>query len=597
MKKKTSILLLCIFSITAFSQKTKINFIISFPEAAAHYADVEMLIDDVNEPFIDLKMPVWTPGSYMIREFSKSVEQFSAQNNNNAILKFEKINKNTWRVYNNENKNIHLKYKVYGNEISVRTSFIDASHAFIGTTSMFMYPAKRKAEASTVAIKLANGWDKISTGMKSIAPNIYYAPDFDWLYDSPIEVGNQDVFTFTAAGVQHEVAMYGGGNYNKERLQKDMAKVVEELTTICGENPNKNYTFIVHNFNKYSGGLEHLNSTVLGMSRMDYETPDGYLGFINLVAHEYFHLWNVKRLRPFALGPFNYEEENYTTNLWIAEGFTAYYDNLILRHAGYLTQEKYLEKLAEDFNALDNTPGYHIQSVSEASLDAWIKYYRPNENSKNTTVSYYTKGGVIGACMDLLIINATKGEKSLSDVMRWMYENYYKKENRGYTDAEFKAAVEKISGVNMDNFYANYIYGTTPIPYEVFLAYAGLAIRDENTSKNDASINISTVTRDHKIIITQLLRDGSGWKSGLNVNDEIKAIDNTLIEESLEKIIASKKVGDVIQITIIRDGQQKIITATLQRNPTVKYSITQPPSMSKFQQDLKKKWLKGSSIN
>jgi len=583
------IIVLCV-NLNAQNQ-SKINFIVSFPDAKNHYADVEMNIDGINDKYVDLKMPVWTPGSYMVREFSKSVEQFSAQTNSGKDLKFEKITKNTWRVYNNENKAVKIKYKVYAFEISVRTSFVDLSHAFLSGTSIFMYPDNRLKESSTVEIKLANGWDKISTGLTSTGKNKYFAPDFDLLYDSPIEVGNQDIFYFEASGVKHEVAMYGGGNYDKENLKKDMAKIVEELTTIFGENPNKNYTFIVHNYNSGGGGLEHLNSTVLGCIRNDYANEEGYLGFINLVAHEYFHLWNVKRLRPIALGPFNYDQENYTTNLWIAEGFTSYYDNLVMRHAGYFTQERYLENIAADCTGLDNTPGTKIQSVSESSLDAWIKYYRPNENSKNTTVSYYSKGGVIGVCMDLLIINATKGEKSLADVMKAMYETYYKKENRGYTDLEFKTMVEKISGVNMDNFYNKYIYGTEPIPYQEFLSYAGLTLKNLNAEKNDPFLGASTTKRDNKLIITNVLRDGSAWNAGLNVNDEIKSIDDIVVE-SLDKFIASKKVGDEINVSVIRDGLQKNIKVKLQKNNNVKYVINVDEKASAQQKLVLKKWLK-----
>jgi predicted metalloprotease with PDZ domain len=592
MKKLSALLVLCFITLLSFGQtKTKINFVVSFPDAANHYADVEMNIADVKDAFIDLKMPVWTPGSYLVREFSRNVEQFTANGNNDSKLKSEKINKNTWRVYTNGNKNLSVKYKVYAFEISVRTSFIDASHAFLSTTSIFMYPDKMKAEPSTVEIKLSQGWDKISTGMASVGNNTYYAQNFDWLFDSPIEVGNQDVFTFNAAGVAHEVAMYGGGNYNKERLKVDMAKIVEELTTICGENPNKNYTFIVHNYANYGGGLEHLNSTTLGMSRLNYGTEEGYLNFLTLVAHEYFHLWNVKRIRPIALGPFNYDVENYTPNLWVSEGFTSYYENIVVRRAGYTSKEKYFDALAADFNALDNTPGSRLESASESSFDSWIIQYRPNENSKNSSFSYYGKGSVIGACLDLLIINSTKGEKCLDDVMKSIYNTYYLKEKRGFTDAEFKATAEKIAGISLDDFYAKYINGTIAVPFQEFLSYAGLTIKDLNANKNEPSLGLSSSPKDGKIMVTQVARNGSAWNSGLNVNDEIIAIDNYRLD-NLDKQIGAKKVGDVISVLISRDGVLKTISVKLQRNPSVKYSISSNPSSTEDQQKVLKKWLK-----
>ena len=310
-----SIILMTLTS-SAFSQ-TKISFQVSFTEPQAHYADVEMEITGLKKDFVDVKMPVWTPGSYLNREFAKYVESVSAADAKGQKLISQKINKNTWRINSANAEHLKLRYRVYAFEISVRTSFVDASHAFLSPTGIFMHVDNMIKHPATIVINLPQNWKKISTGLEPVKgkPNTFYASDFDILYDSPIEIGNQDVFEFTAAGVKHEVAMYGGGNYDKDRLKADMAKIIEDQTSIFGENPNKRYVFIVHNFNSGGGGLEHLNSTVLGASRNDYSDENEYLGFLGLVAHEYFHLWNVKRLRPIALGPFNYDAENYTTNL------------------------------------------------------------------------------------------------------------------------------------------------------------------------------------------------------------------------------------------------------------------------------------------
>jgi predicted metalloprotease with PDZ domain len=434
--------------------KPQINYTITFPEAQAHYVEVEMTIAGLNQKTTALKMPVWTPGSYLVREFSKNVEGFNATYKGNALT-FGKISKNTWQVNTAGVSELKVKYRVYAYEISVRTAFIDASHAFLSSASIFMYPAGMLNQPSTIKIVPYQGWTKVSTGLDAVGtdPFVLKAPNYDILFDSPIEVGNQDTFDFNAAGVHYEVAMYGGGNYDKERLKTDMAKIIEQQTAMMGENPNKRYTFIVHNFLKGGGGLEHLNSTVLGATRDAYSTEKGYKGFLELVSHEHFHLWNVKRLRPIALGPFDYENENYTTNLWIAEGFTAYYEGKFLRYSGINDESGFLATLADDLSSLDNQPGAKIQSASESSFDAWIKYYRPNENSANSTVSYYLKGSVIGYLMDLEIINDSQGKYSLDDVMHYMYNEYYKIRKRGYTDAEFKLAFEKFAGKNLDDFY------------------------------------------------------------------------------------------------------------------------------------------------
>lgn len=356
----------------------QIAYTVTFPEAQAHYADVEMHISGLKQPILDLKMPVWTPGSYLVREFAKNIESFSASSGSKTLAA-PKINKNCWRIHTEGLDAITVKYRVYCFEVSVRTSFVDASHGFLSTTGIFIYPDKMLHEPSTIHIVPYKGWTKVSASLEEVNGDTFtrHAPNYDILFDSPIEIGNQDVFGFDAAGVKYEVCMVGGGNYDKERLKVDMAKIVEQETAVYGENPNKHYVFIVHNNLRGGGGLEHLSSTTLGASRDSYGTEAGYHNFLSLVAHEHFHLWNVKRLRPFVLGPFNYDEENYTTNLWIAEGFTAYYQNLILRYANLTTPDNYLGDVAGEINTIENQPGLKVQPLSESSFDAWDKSLSP----------------------------------------------------------------------------------------------------------------------------------------------------------------------------------------------------------------------------
>ncbi|WP_423147411.1 M61 family metallopeptidase [Rubrolithibacter danxiaensis] len=575
--------------------QSKISFRVSFSEPQAHYADVEMEISGVKKDVIDIKMPVWAPGSYLIREFSKNVESVSAKSEDGKSIPVLKTKKNTWRVTKASSRSVTVSYRVYANEISVRTSFIDASHAFLSPTGIFMYVDGMLSHPATITIDPAKSWHKISTGLEVVKgeAHTFYAPDFDILFDSPIEVGNQDIFEFTAAGVKHEVAMFGGGNYNKDRLKTDMAKIVEEETRIFGENPNKRYVFIIHNFNSGGGGLEHLNSTVLGATRNSYTNESSYKGFLGLVAHEYFHLWNVKRLRPKALGPFDYENENYTTNLWIAEGFTAYYDNMMVRRAGFYSPENYLDIISNDINAVENQQGNKIQPLSEASFDAWIKYYRPNENSRNSSVSYYDKGSLIGLIMDLEIIHATKGEKSLDDVMKAMYDEYYKKQKRGYTDAEFKAMAEKIAGKSLDKIYTDYINGTKPIRFNDYLGYAGIYLTDANAGKNEPYLGIASTSKDGKFILTAVSRGSGAWKGGLNVNDELIAADDNRISSSsdLDRIIATKKPGDKISFLISRDGLLQNLDITLGANPNTKFRAEVDYSATPEQVAVRKKWL------
>ncbi|MBB2145695.1 PDZ domain-containing protein [Pedobacter sp. LMG 31464] len=596
--KKSIFGLIVFLSITmAAKSQVKIAFQVSFTEPQAHYAEVEMNMAGIaTKNYVDVKMPVWTPGSYLVREFAKSVEGFGATVGGKAV-KAEKVNKNTWRVYTAKANAVKINYRVYAFEISVRTAFIDASHAFLSSANIFMFPAGMIKTPSTVKIIPFTGWDKVSTGLEPVAGQkfTYTAPDFDILYDSPLEVGNQDIFEFTAAGVKHEVAMYGGGNYDKERLKVDMAKIVEQETAVFGENPNKHYTFIVHNYAQGGGGLEHLNSTVLGASRNAYSSERGYQGFLGLVAHEYFHLWNVKRLRPIALGPFDYENENYTTNLWIAEGFTSYYPNKVMLRAGLINPEGFVNANLGGIGTVMNTPGSKINSAAESSFNAWINpAYRPSENGNNTFISYYSKGQVIGNLMDLEIINATKGAKSLDDVMKAMYLQC-KTLKRGYTDAEFKAMVEKVSGISFTNFWDKYVTGTVDIEYAKYFAYAGINVVNENEGKSIPYLGASvarTSVGTGKVIIGSVSRGSGAWNGGLNVNDEVVTIDGAPAEMALEKMsqITSKKVGDVIKVSIVRDGLKKDLDITLTANPAVRFISTINENATPLQLAVRKKW-------
>ncbi|MDB5010194.1 MAG: peptidase [Mucilaginibacter sp.] len=571
---------------------TQISYTLTFPDAQAHYVDVEMHISGLKQPALNLKMPVWVPGSYLVREFSKNIETLNAYADG-KILTTKKTRKNIWHINIQGIPAVTVKYRIYAFETSVRTSFIDVSHAFLSSPDIFIYPDGMLQEPSTIRIIPYKSWKKVSTSLENSAEDIFtlQSPNYDILFDSPIEVGNQDVFGFNVAGVKYEVAMVGGGTYDKERLKKDLSKIVEEETAIYGENPNKHYTFIVHNYLKGGGGLEHLSSTVLGVSRAAYATEPGYQNFLQLAAHEHFHLWNVKRLRPIVLGPFDYDNENYTTNLWIAEGFTAYYQNIIVRRMHLYDPENYLNILATDINTLENQPGSKVQPLADASFDAWIKSYRPNENSNNTTISYYNKGALIAMLLDLQIIHHTNGQKSMDDVMKYMYTEYYKNKNCGYTDEEFKQGLELVLGENLDEFYKNYIYGLTPIDYNKYLQYAGYKLTDELAGTNDPALGINTVTNNGKIIITTVLRESAAWKDGLNVNDEITAINGDEVT-SLEGILNGKKPGDKLIFNINRDGLPMVIQVTLLKNARVKNKITALSNVTEQQLTVRKKWLR-----
>jgi predicted metalloprotease with PDZ domain len=569
-----------------------INFEISFTEPQAHYVDVQMAIDNMSANALTIKMPVWAPGSYLVREFSKNVESLRVADSVGKPLTFVKTTKNSWKINSTHSKKVIVNYRVYAFEVSVRTSFVDADEAFLSSPDIFMYVDGQLDQPATVKIIPWKGWEKISTALIPVnnQNHTFYAANFDQLFDSPIEVGNQDIFYFNAAGVKHEVAMVKGGNYDTEKLKIDMAKIVEAETAIFGENPNKRYVFIIHNYAAGGGGLEHKSSTVLGAKRLGYTDEATYKDFLSLVAHEYFHLWNVKRLRPFALGPFNYDQENYTTNLWVAEGFTAYYENLICNRTNIFTEEYFLAELTKDINAIANQPGNKIQTLSESSFNAWIKYYRPNENSSNSSISYYNKGALVASVIDLSIIHNSEGKYSLDDAMKFAYNEYYKKLKRGYTDAEFRIVLEKFAGKSLKSIYDKYINGTADINFGTYLGYAGLKIVDSNEGNKIAYLGANTALINDKVVIRNVARNSAAYLSGLNVNDVILSMDG-IKPDNVAKLIAEKKPNDILKFIVDRDGIEKTIDVQLKSNPNKNFVISEMDEKSDLQKKVFAKWL------
>ena len=589
-----TLLTFVLFMTATNSATVSVDYTISMENPSAHYFTVQMKIANSPDDSTLLKMPVWTPGSYLVREYAKNIDRVTTTDENGNALPVRKVSKNSWSVAN-QKKNFTVQYAVYAFEESVRTCFLDDQHAYIAPAGLFIYPADHDVPL-TIHFHPQKNWKQISTALEKVNndPWTRIAPNRDILFDSPIEIGNQTIFHFTAAGVDHEVSMYGAGNYDSVKIKNDFPKIVEEEAKIFGEHPAPHYTILVQNSTAGGGGLEHANSMSLLAKRFNYQPDAGYTQFLGLFSHEYFHLWNVKRLRPFALGPFNYDEENYTTSLWIVEGFTSYYDDLILRRAGLMTTQSYLGVAESNLNSVDNAPGDKIQSVAEASLDAWIKYYRQNENSNNSQVNYYSKGAVLAMLLDLEIIHQSNGKYSLDDVMKFMYDEYYKKLDRGYTEEEMKAALEKFAGEDLSPFYANYVFGTEKADYAKYFAYVGMTVTNINTNILESDLGMSI---SDKGTISGIRKNSAGEKGGLNVNDEILAISGFRFANNLSTFLLNKKPGDTIEIMVNRNGVIRSFTVTLQNTDKVSYKLSLTSDATDAQKELYKKWLHAEGFN
>ena len=597
-----------------------IAFIVSMPKPHTHMLEVELrIIHRAAEPAPKeqvLVMPAWTPGSYLLREFERHVQDFAVSDASGQPLTWAKINKGSWRIATNGSHDWRARYRVYANELSVRTNELNSEHAFWNNAALLMYPEGFLNAPATLQVIAPQPW-RVATGLPP-APgpkNTFRAENFDTLYDSPVEVSNFKTLSFEVKGVPHRIVIDGDGNYDPEKVRADVKKIVEtEVQLMGGEIPYHDYTFILHLRANAGGGLEHLNSTALGYPRFGFgEEPQGrsagvnsagpaaaplrtYRGFLSLVAHEFFHLWNVKRIRPDALGPFDYTKENYTRLLWVAEGITDYYARVVLRRAGLISEKEFLTENARAFQTLQNTPGRLVMSVEESSFDTWIKYYRQDENSVNSQVDYYDKGAILGLLLDLEIRKQSHGDKTLDDVMRHLYAEFYKK-NRNYTPEDFQKACELMAGSSLDSFFAKYVRSREELDYDSALAAAGLQLdrtvaADGSKALEKPYLGADLAQEQDRLLVKKVYAGAPAYEQGLNTGDQIIAINNMRANRDfLEARLAEKHPGDLVTLTIFRSDDLSTLLMKLGGRMNSVYRIVPVNKPTDEQKRVYQSWL------
>jgi predicted metalloprotease with PDZ domain len=572
-----------------------LRYTLSFPAPQTHYMDVSVSVPTERRPDVELMMAVWTPGSYLVREYERHVEAVTAAGPDGRALAVVKSDKNRWRVTTGGAATVSVKYRVYGREMSVRTNWVEAGFALVNGAPTFLTLADRTPRAHELVITPAAGWTRSMTALPEMSggPHRYRAPDFDTLADSPIVVGNPAVHEFTVDGKKHYLVNEGeGGVFDGTKAAKDLEAIVREYRRMWGFLPYDKYLFL-NLLTEAGGGLEHKNSTVLMASRWTTRTRRSYINWLDLASHEFFHVWNVKRLRPVELGPFDYENEVHTKNLWIAEGVTEYYADLTLHRAGLITRDEYLESVSDRVEELQTTPGRLVQSAEMASYDAWIKYYRPDENSINTAVSYYTKGSIVGLLLDARIRKATNGAKSLDDVMKAAYEKY--SGMRGYTADEFRAVAEQVAGVSLKAFWDAAVSGTGELDYQETLDTLGLRFRSVSVPADRpgrAWVGIGTRNDAGRLLVTQVRRDTPAMAAGLNVDDEILAIDDYRVRaDRLDNRLEQYRPGDKVTLLIARREQLLRIELTFGSEPARAWRLEVNPSATDAQQSSRGRWL------
>ncbi len=574
---------------------SQFNYRLSIPEPENHLLEVELAIADWQDEFIDLKMPVWTPGSYLVREYARHLQDFEATDATGKPLPWQKISKNHWQIKcdnsdHSINSIIKIRYRIFCNELTVRTNHIDRTHAFLTGAAVFMYVPEHQQQAYMVEIgKIKEDW-QIATSLPAVenTKNTFYAKDFDALVDSPFEIGIHHRYEFKVLDKPHSYVVWGEHNADMQRIIKDTAEIVAVEAEIFGGLPYDRYDFILHASNGF-GGLEHKNSTVLLYNRLGFRKEESYLQFINLVAHEFFHTWNVKRIRPKALEKFDYDQENYTSSLWFSEGTTSYYDQIFPLRAKLYDAKHYLKLVSKAITRLQTTFGRNVQSLYESSFDTWIKLYRPDANTHNNQISYYLKGEMVSMLLDLLIRFKTNNLRSLDRVMQIMWERFGKDEI-GFSEAELHEVIETVAGVDLSTFWNDYLYGNKELDYNYYLEPFGLELR---TARQDIPFIGMNLKSKNGIPEIEKVEFGSpAQKAGISTGDIVIAIAGIRItaENFLDRL-QDFTAGTAIAVTIFHQDLLRTVEVTLQEPICNQFELVQVANASANQELNMRLWL------
>ncbi len=563
---------------------------VKISDPASHLFQVALELDNWQGESLDLKFPLWTPGSYLIREYSKHLQNFQSKTEDGQNLPYTRINKNHWQVRTENHRKIIISYQIYANELSVRTNHLDASHGYFNGAALFFFiPGFEQEQIILSVIPPYDNW-QISTVLPPLEKhkNTFVAKDFDMLVDSPVEIGLQRVYDFQVLDKPHQLVIWGKGNLNVQPLLKDIGKIIETQAKLFDGLPYQQYMFLLHLCANGYGGLEHMNCCSLLYSRLNLTNLEKYHNLLQLISHEFFHLWNIKRIKPKDLAKFNYEQENYTNSLWFSEGATSYYDILIPCWAGIYSRENCLQKIGKDINRYLNTPGRMVQSLRESSFEAWIKLYRRDANSDNSQMSYYLKGEMICLVLDLLIRNRYQNKKSLNDVFKKLWQEFGQSET-GFSEDQLQHIIEDVSGENLSRFYELYLDGLSEVPFNDYLEPFGLMVKPR---ENENYFGIRLQYEHGKSVVKFVEMGSPAQLSGISPEDELLAIDGLKVTaDQLTERLKEYQGDDMIEITLFHQDELKTLSIKLGQPRPSGYDLVQIQSPSKGQKINLQGWI------
>jgi predicted metalloprotease with PDZ domain len=587
----------------AVAQSHRIDHQIGLSNRKNQYVSVSSRIP-VNSEELELILPVWTPGPYLIRDFSAHVENFRARGKGGVVLPVRKTAKNRWLVTSGDEQEVVVEYSVWAGELAVNASWVEKDFAILNGASVFMYSESSRSWPQAVKIDLPVEWEHAYSAMLQLQGGSgFLAQDYDDLVDSPLLLGNGIEYPFKVSDQDYVLINQGESSlWDGERSSKDLSVIVETVQKFWEVNPFDRPYYFMNIIAQGSGGLEHDNSTVLLTGSWQMRYREDYVRWLALATHEFFHSWNVRRLRPAALSQYDYQQEVYTRELWIAEGLTSYYDNLLLLRSGLITVDEFFTLLAREFHKVETTPGRLVRSAELASFDTWIKHYKPDANSVNSVVSYYGKGAMIGFVTDAAIRRNSKNKQSLDTLMREMYLRYGPDgtEGVGYPPGAFQNLVQSLSSVEIRNEVDELLSSTSDPDIDSALKWYGLQLdRAPAKSAADASGGLAPAgfgvvwNKDSEdLAIEAVLSGSSGAQAGILPGDELLAINGFRVtKDNISDRMLRLLVGENTKLLLVRHEKLLSLTVTLQDAVPDKYQISIRPDISSRQKERMTAWL------
>jgi len=578
----------------------EIHYTVRADGRADHRGRFTVDLNDVSREAVDLVVPSWVPGSYVIRNYSRGFRDFTARSEpEGRPLDVRPVDKARWRVSTGGARHIRVDYTVYGHQLITEGFDLTGDHMFVNAALCLPFVDGELASPSTVTVEVPSDW-KVVTELEEVdaVSRTYRAPTYDELVDSPIDAGRPVVLTVRPGGIPHRISLCGeGGNYDAATLERDISQIVDAAVALVGDSPLSRYTFFVHLTDVRDGGLEHASSTSCVVERTCFRPGPSYQRFQSLIAHEYLHLYNVKRIRPKVLGPFDYTQETYTRLLWWMEGTTDYFTYLVLRRGGLYSTDQFLKQRARTIREYLATPGRNRISLEDSSTITWVDHYQAFEETPNQSVSYYTKGDLVSMCLDLEIRHRSETQTSLEDVLRTLWREYGKP-GVGLAEDELLPVVNRATGLDLSSFFDRYVRGTDELDIPSFARLAGLDLApapkstDEKEAPEPGDLGVTVEDSGGLARVTHSFVGRPAYSAGLTPGDELLAIDGVKVTFSnLEKTLERYPPGSTAELTIFRRGflgRLRLVTGV---KPPSKYVFTPMESPSELARRVYESWV------